>query len=67
MNIDLGYYSKEYDFPEFHKKPNNFLIIVSTPRSGSNMLAYVLYKTNLFGFPLEYLNRYALIITKSAL
>ncbi len=43
----------KHDFPPTDR-PSKFLVIASTPRSGSHMLGHSLYKTGKFGFPLEY-------------
>lgn len=46
--------SPERDFPETAKKSS--YCIVSSPRSGSTLLARMLYKTGKAGDPIEYLN-----------
>ena len=57
MHLYQDQFSEEYDFPE-REKPSKILIIASTPRCGSHMLGHALYKTNSFGFPLEYVHPY---------
>ncbi|MCW8840752.1 MAG: Stf0 family sulfotransferase [Gammaproteobacteria bacterium] len=46
---------EEHDFPPVDK-PEKVLVVASTPRSGSHMLGHALYRTGVFGFPLEYAN-----------
>ncbi|SNY51652.1 LPS sulfotransferase NodH [Arsukibacterium tuosuense] len=55
MNLYEDQFSTEHDFPVV-EKPSKTLIIASTGRCGSHMLGHALYKTNSFGFPLEYAN-----------
>lgn len=46
-------FSTGKNFPSYTKQPR-FVIIASTPRSGSHMLGHALHSTGCFGFPLEY-------------
>ena len=56
MHLYQDQFSTSHDFPSV-KKPSKFLIIASTPRSGSHMLGHALHMTGKFGFPLEYANQ----------
>lgn len=56
MNLYEDQFSEKHDFPVIDK-PSQILVIASTARCGSHMLGHALYKTNSFGFPLEYANR----------
>ena len=49
-------FSSELDFPRV-AWAKQFYMIASTPRCGSHLLGHMLAQTNLFGMPLEYLNR----------
>jgi len=55
MNLYEDQFSDIHDFQRV-EIPTKRLIIASTGRSGSHMLGHALYKTNKFGFPLEYVN-----------
>lgn len=55
MHLYEDQFSESHDFPKV-EVPSKILIIASTARSGSHMLGHALYKTNKFGFPLEYVN-----------
>ena len=55
MHLYEDQFSEDHDFP-IVEIPSKVLIIASTARSGSHMLGHALYKTNKFGFPLEYVN-----------
>jgi len=46
-------FDPKWDFPEFLGEPK-FLVLATTPRSGSHMLGHLLRETGLFGYPLEY-------------
>lgn len=54
-NLYMDQFSSKYHFPFYEEVPR-FLIIASTPRSGSHLLGHTLFKTGSFGFPLEYLH-----------
>lgn len=56
MNLYEDQFSEKHDFPVIDK-PSQILVIASTARCGSHMLGHALYKTNSFGFPLEYANK----------
>jgi len=55
MHLYEDQFSENHDFPRV-ETPSKVLIIASTGRCGSHMLGHALYKTNRFGFPLEYAN-----------
>lgn len=55
MHLYADQFSEEHNFPNYCA-PRKFLIIASTPRSGSHMLGHALFATRAFGFPLEYFN-----------
>lgn len=55
MHLYEDQFSESHDFPRV-ETPSKILIIASTARCGSHMLGHALYKTNRFGFPLEYAN-----------
>ncbi|WP_213999938.1 Stf0 family sulfotransferase [Arsukibacterium sp.] len=55
MNLYEDQFLEEHDFPTVDKASKT-LIIASTARCGSHMLGHALYKTDSFGFPLEYAN-----------
>lgn len=57
MNLYTDQFSNEYDFLKPSLPPKKTLIIASTPRSGSHMLGHTLFKTEKFGFPLEYFQK----------
>jgi LPS sulfotransferase NodH len=46
---------EEYDFPEYSGVPRNYLIL-STPRSGSTLLGFLLVGCGMMGVPHEYLH-----------
>ena len=47
--------AREYDFPEFDRRAQPY-VIAESPRSGSQLLADLLWRTGLMGAPGEYLN-----------
>lgn len=49
-------YNSNSDFPDYDGKIKP-IVLAATPRSGSHFLGHLLYKTEKFGFPLEYINR----------
>ena len=56
MDLYKEQFSQEHHFPAYNGD-RKFLIIASTPRSGSHFLGHSLYSTKKFGFPLEYTNQ----------
>lgn len=53
MHLYEEQFSERNDLPRV-ESPSKVLIIASTGRCGSHMLGHALYRTNRFGFPLEY-------------
>jgi len=51
----MDQFSSRFDF-EGSPEPTNFVIIASTPRSGSHMLGHSLIEAGAFGVPFEYCN-----------
>jgi LPS sulfotransferase NodH len=55
MFLYQNQFSEKYHFPKV-ENASKFVVIASTPRSGSHMLGHILYHSGRFGYPLEYLN-----------
>lgn len=53
MNLYREQFDPIHNFSEYKGIPK-FLVIASTPRSGSSMLGHLLHSTGHFGYPLEY-------------
>lgn len=55
MALYLKQFENEYDFPKC--RPSKFLVLATTPRSGSHLLARHMFNTGCLGYPLEYLHK----------
>ena len=55
MKLYYEQFSKNHHF-DCHGGPLKYLVLATTPRSGSHMVGHSLYATGLLGFPLEYAN-----------
>lgn len=47
-------YLEDFDFEKFYGEPSSSICVLFTPRSGSTLLASLMYQTMSLGFPLEY-------------